>query len=186
MRSLVLSAVLGAAALGPGLGRVSAAPAEPAPATIRVTLPSDAQLTINGSPTRSTSAYRVFVSPPLAAGGSFTYTFKAEFVRDGKIVNVSQEVLVRAGRETDVSLNVPAEGGAGPGSPETRSYYYAPGSPPIRSWGTANVPFPARGANGTPSAAGRRTVPEDRPPEIEHVPIFWGDDDSLSPLHRSR
>jgi uncharacterized protein (TIGR03000 family) len=155
-----------------------------------VTLPADAKLTISGYVTHSTSAYRVFVSPPLAAGKSFYYTLKAEFVRAGKTISVEQKVFVRAGRETAVSLDVPAEaaGGlaysSGPGSPETRSYYYEPESPPINSIGTSYVPFPAGGAYGVPLTAGRDTVPEDKSPEIQRTPIFWGGDDPTSPFHR--
>ena len=114
MYSCLLSAVLGMTTLG--LGQQSAASTEGAPATIIVSLPTDATLTIDGMPTKSTSATRVFVTPPLA-DGNYSYTFKADFLREGKAVTVQQKVAVRAGKETAVSLDVPGQ--AGVGSPIT-------------------------------------------------------------------
>ncbi len=79
-----------------------------APATIVVTLPADAKLTIDGAATSSTSARRTFVSPTLPAGQEFGYTLQAEIVRDGKTVKVTKQVTVRAGEETTVSFEEPA------------------------------------------------------------------------------
>jgi uncharacterized protein (TIGR03000 family) len=76
----------------------------PAPATIIVSLPADAKLTIDDAATISTSAVRVFTSPTLPVGQEFHYTLKAEFVRDGKPVVDSKEVTVRAGEETRVNM----------------------------------------------------------------------------------
>jgi uncharacterized protein (TIGR03000 family) len=77
----------------------------PAPATIVVSLPADATLTIDDTATRSTSAVRVFTSPMLPVGQDFHYTLKAEYVRDAKPVVVSKEITVRAGQETRVTLD---------------------------------------------------------------------------------
>ena len=76
----------------------------PAPAVLIVSLPADANLRIDGEPTTSTSARRVFVSPNLNPGRDFHYNLKAEFVRDGRTVTVSKEVAVRAGNQTQVTL----------------------------------------------------------------------------------
>jgi uncharacterized protein (TIGR03000 family) len=81
-----------------------------APATIIVSLPTDARLTIDDAATVSTSARRVFTSPDLPAGREFHYTLKAEFRRDGKPVVVSKQITVRAGEETDVTLEADASG----------------------------------------------------------------------------
>jgi uncharacterized protein (TIGR03000 family) len=81
-----------------------------APATIIVSLPADARLTIDDAATASTSARRVFTSPDLPAGREFHYTLKAEFRRDGKPVVVSKQVAVRAGEATDVTLEADASG----------------------------------------------------------------------------
>ena len=103
------------------VGHLSAAPMTPAPAVLRVTLPADAKLTVDGHATQSTSTDRVFVSPPLAAEKSFHYTLKAEFIRAGKTIILEQDAVVRAGRQTLVSLDVPVE--------VRRSYYSAPEAP---------------------------------------------------------
>ena len=78
---------------------------EPAPATIVVSLPADARLTVDGNPTTSTTNRRVFVSPALDRGADFFYTLKAEVVRDGKTETRTEKVTVRAGEETKVDIN---------------------------------------------------------------------------------
>jgi uncharacterized protein (TIGR03000 family) len=80
----------------------------PAPATIVVTLPAEAKLSIDDAATQATSATRVFASPALERGKDFYYTLKAEVVRDGKTVTASKRVAVHAGEETKVSLEFPA------------------------------------------------------------------------------
>jgi uncharacterized protein (TIGR03000 family) len=73
-----------------------------APATILVTLPAEARLTVDGFVTHSTTANRVFVSPNLQLGRDYVYTLRAEVVRDGQTVAQEQRVTVRAGEETRV------------------------------------------------------------------------------------
>jgi len=127
MHAYLLSAVLAVTALVLGSGQLSAAQNEGAPATIIVNLPADATLTIDGMPTKSTTANRVFVTPPLSQG-TYSYTFKADFVREGKAVTVQQKVSVQPGRETVVSMNVP--GDAGVGSTDYRALYPAESTTP--------------------------------------------------------
>jgi uncharacterized protein (TIGR03000 family) len=74
-------------------------------ATITVHLPADANLTIDGQPTRSTSGTRTFVSPPLEPGKTYTYTLRAEINRDGQPRDVKKTINVQAGRPTDVTLD---------------------------------------------------------------------------------
>jgi uncharacterized protein (TIGR03000 family) len=76
----------------------------PAPATIIVSLPANATLTIDDAATTSTASTRVFTSPVLPAGRDFHYVLKAQIVRDGKTVVVSKEVTVRAGETTRATL----------------------------------------------------------------------------------
>lgn len=78
-----------------------------ASATIVVSLPAEATLTIDGAATTSTSALRRFVSPTLEAGQEYVYTLKAEVVRDGKVVAATKKVSVRAGEQSTVSLDLP-------------------------------------------------------------------------------
>jgi uncharacterized protein (TIGR03000 family) len=83
-----------------------------APATLVVRLPADAKLTIEGAPTTSTNDVRWFISPPLQAGKDYQYTLKAEVTRDGKKVERTREVTVRAGQQNEVTIDLPA--GSGP------------------------------------------------------------------------
>jgi uncharacterized protein (TIGR03000 family) len=78
-----------------------------APATIIVSLPSEAALKVDDYVTTSTSATRVFMSPKLNPGQDFSYTLTAEIVRDGKPVVASKRITVRAGEETRVSMEFP-------------------------------------------------------------------------------
>jgi uncharacterized protein (TIGR03000 family) len=76
-----------------------------APATILVRLPSDARLTVDGTATRSTDSVRTFVSPPLQAGKDYQYTLRAEVTRDGKTVERTRDVNVRAGQTSEVNFD---------------------------------------------------------------------------------
>jgi len=77
------------------------------PATIQVSLPADAKLSIDDAPTTSTSASRTFATPALEQGKVFYYTLKAEIVRDGKTLSATSRVAVRAGEESRVSIEIP-------------------------------------------------------------------------------
>jgi len=82
-----------------------------APATIVVRLPADAKLMIDGNPTTSTQGVRTFVSPPLQPGRDYQYTLRAEVMRDGKKVERTRDVTVRAGQPSEVTIDLPADGG---------------------------------------------------------------------------
>jgi uncharacterized protein (TIGR03000 family) len=169
MRLLLLCALFSATSQGLCAAPPADTPSpQGEPATVRVTLPADAKLTIDGHPTKSTASERLFISPRLELEKDFHYTFKAEFVRDGKTITVKQTVGVQAGRETTVSLDVPAGGRAysyGAGSPETRSFYYSPDAAD-----TAESPAPPV----------RRYIRPEGPPRAssESMPLFWGTDPS--------
>jgi uncharacterized protein (TIGR03000 family) len=72
-----------------------------APATIIVSLPAEAKLTIDDATTTSTGAVRTFVSPTLNAGRDYNYTLKTEIAGQ----TISKLVTVRAGEETKVELS---------------------------------------------------------------------------------
>jgi uncharacterized protein (TIGR03000 family) len=78
-----------------------------APVQVVVNLPADARLSIDNEATRATGTKRLFTSPPIVEGRSYSYTFKMELVRDGKTVSVTKEVTVSAGKETTVSFDDP-------------------------------------------------------------------------------
>jgi uncharacterized protein (TIGR03000 family) len=75
-----------------------------APATIVLSLPADAKVSIDGVATTSTSASRTFVTPELAPAKQFVYTFSAKIVRDGQTLTATEQVSVRAGAESRVNL----------------------------------------------------------------------------------
>jgi uncharacterized protein (TIGR03000 family) len=108
--------------------------AEGPPAKVRVYLPPDARLTVNGHATRSRAGVRRFTTPPLEKGKRYRYTFKAEFVRGKNKVTVSRTVVLRAGRRRTISLELPgttARPGANYGAP--RSFTSGrPGTPGVR------------------------------------------------------
>ena len=130
MRIFVFPAVVGFSLLNGTVGEVAAGQADRAPATIRVSLPADAKLTVDGSATTSTSATRSFVTPPLERGRDFHYTLKAEFVRGKQTITVQEVITVRAGQETVASLGTAESGGGNaaawfpPLGSGTRSYYF--------------------------------------------------------------
>ncbi|GIW81103.1 MAG: hypothetical protein KatS3mg105_2910 [Gemmatales bacterium] len=76
-----------------------------APATIVVQLPADAKLYIGGDETRSTSSVRSFISPPIKRGKDYYYTLEGRLVRNGQVLSVKRDVVVRAGEESRVSLD---------------------------------------------------------------------------------
>jgi uncharacterized protein (TIGR03000 family) len=75
------------------------------PAQIVVTLPADARLTFDDEATQSVGTKRFFTSPPLPRENTYSYTLKAEFVRDGKTVSVTKTASVTPGKETLVSFD---------------------------------------------------------------------------------
>ena len=80
------------------------------PATLVVILPAEAKLTVDGNATRSTSERRTFVTPALEPGANFVYSLRAEIVRDGQVAVQTQDVTVRSGQTTEVSLNFASQG----------------------------------------------------------------------------
>ena len=127
MRSVLVTALFALGAFGLPLVGAAApnhdAKADAAPATIHVTLPVDARLTIDGEATKLTSADRTFATPPLEMGKEFHYTLRAHFVSGDNAITIERRITVRAGQETDVSLNLP---GASTGD---RAFYYDPAAP---------------------------------------------------------
>jgi uncharacterized protein (TIGR03000 family) len=77
-------------------------------ASIVVSLPAEAKLTIDGNPTTSTSSRRVFVTPELPVGRTFNYTLKAEVAVGGRTEVITKVVTVQAGGETQALLELPA------------------------------------------------------------------------------
>ena len=60
---------------------------------------------VDGYVTKSTTSQRTFITPALPQGETFTYTLRAEMVRDGRTIVESQQITVRGGEETQVPFN---------------------------------------------------------------------------------
>jgi uncharacterized protein (TIGR03000 family) len=79
--------------------------------TLVVELPEDATLFVDGMRMKSVSAKRVFSTPPLQQGQTYYYDLKAEFEREGQVVNVTGRVVIRPGQEVSASLSEPSSQG---------------------------------------------------------------------------
>src|SRR5262245_60010354 len=91
-------------------GAVSPAPAQPAArpqhAHLRVLLPEeDAELLVDCHVTKQTGTSRLFHSPPLEPGRTFTYTLTATWEPNNYTkITRTRKVAVQAGREVEVDL----------------------------------------------------------------------------------
>ena len=85
-------------------------PSGATPATFVVNLPADAKLIVEGVTTRSTSSRRVFISPPLRPGQDYAYSVQAQLTRDGETRTVRRTFPVRAGQQSEVTLDFPTSG----------------------------------------------------------------------------
>jgi uncharacterized protein (TIGR03000 family) len=90
-------------AVGQPLSLSGARPVQ-APATLIVSLPADAKLTVDNTPTKESASPRRFVTPPLDQGKTYYYTLKGEIIRDGETLTATKRVTFRAGEEASVSL----------------------------------------------------------------------------------
>jgi uncharacterized protein (TIGR03000 family) len=77
---------------------------ERARGTVVVKLPADARLYADGRPLNQTAAERTFVTPPLPVGQDYTYTFRAEYVRDGETISQTRRATVRPGHSATVEF----------------------------------------------------------------------------------
>jgi uncharacterized protein (TIGR03000 family) len=77
---------------------------DPTSATMNVRVPADAVIWFEGSKTGQRGASRTFVSPPLEKGQGFTYEIRARWTKDGKEVEQTRTVRVRAGENVDVDF----------------------------------------------------------------------------------
>jgi uncharacterized protein (TIGR03000 family) len=80
--------------------------AETASAHLTVKLPERARLYVDGVAAPLTaSATRTFDTPQLQPGKDYSYTLKAELVRDGQTLTASKRVVFRTGESVTVDLN---------------------------------------------------------------------------------
>ena len=84
--------------------------ADQEPATVVLSVPADAEVWFDGVATSQRGAQRTFRTPPLAKGDHYHYTVRARWTEDGKPVDESQRVAVRAGEQVRVGFPLPAAG----------------------------------------------------------------------------
>jgi len=82
-----------------------AAATDPNAATIDVRVPADAQVWFDGDPTNQRGSDRVFTSPSLNPGKAYHYEVKARWTENGRPVERTKRVEVRAGQRTTVDFN---------------------------------------------------------------------------------
>jgi uncharacterized protein (TIGR03000 family) len=89
------------------------APAADAPNTggavvkVDVRVPADAELWFEGQKTNQTGAERTFQSPPLEPGQKYVYDVRARWKENGKEVEQTRKVRVRAGERVTVDFTKP-------------------------------------------------------------------------------
>jgi uncharacterized protein (TIGR03000 family) len=91
---------------------------EPQPAEILLRVPADAQVWFDGEPTRLKGTSRRYYSTPLLPYKSHYYEVRVRWMKEGKAVEETQRVRVRAGDR--VSLDVPRSEGGKAASTQTR------------------------------------------------------------------
>jgi uncharacterized protein (TIGR03000 family) len=79
-----------------------------APATIVVSLPAQATLTIDGYVSQQTSSERTLVTTPIQPGQEFTYTLVAKTTQNGQSVSQTQRVTVLSGQQLPVRFDFTA------------------------------------------------------------------------------
>jgi uncharacterized protein (TIGR03000 family) len=80
------------------------APVEDNAARVTVVVPEDAELWFNGTKTNQTGKRREFATAPLTPGKDFRYRIKARWIEDGKPVELTQTIKVRANSSQTVDF----------------------------------------------------------------------------------
>lgn len=73
-------------------------------ARLTLNVPSDAVVTLNGSPMSTTGTERKFISPVLAGDGPYYYHIQVEVVRNGEKMTAESQQLVKQGRSYAVTF----------------------------------------------------------------------------------
>jgi uncharacterized protein (TIGR03000 family) len=76
-------------------------------ASITVEVPADAELWFAGTKTMQKGNVRQFVSPPLTPGKDFYYRILARWTDDGRTVEQTRTITVRAGEHLQVDFPGP-------------------------------------------------------------------------------
>jgi uncharacterized protein (TIGR03000 family) len=82
------------------------------PASLRVYVSPAARVFVDDKPTKQTGPDRVFETPPLKRGKTFTYTLKAIWKEDGRKITRMAVAQVQAGKEVVVDLRERSKDGS--------------------------------------------------------------------------
>jgi uncharacterized protein (TIGR03000 family) len=82
-------------------------PANTQSTTVAVRVPPNAEVFFDGDATRQRGPERIYQSPPLEAGKDYRYEVKARWNENGKAVEQTRSIAVRAGGKTDVDFSRP-------------------------------------------------------------------------------
>jgi uncharacterized protein (TIGR03000 family) len=93
----------------------------PSHALLAVDVPADAKVFVNGVATTSTGAHRQYVSRNLTDGFDYTYEVRAEITRNGRKIEETKTVTLRAGENTEVAFDLKSR-------PETSLTVFVPHS----------------------------------------------------------
>jgi len=74
---------------------------------LAVSVPSDAKIYVNGQATSSTGETRQYVSRDLQTGYNYAYEVRAELVRDGRTVEQTKRIDLRAGETANLAFDFP-------------------------------------------------------------------------------
>ena len=77
-------------------------------ALIAVHVPADAELWFDGTKTSQTSEVRQFQTPALEPGQEYNYTVRARWKDQGREVDQTRKVTVRAGDRLGINFMVPS------------------------------------------------------------------------------
>jgi uncharacterized protein (TIGR03000 family) len=99
---VLLALLLGTRLPGPATAGEQAPPDK---ALLVVRLPAKATLTIAGDPTLQTGSERLFLSPPLVRGKTYSYELVATWNEGGKLKKTTRKAIVKAGQTTTVDFN---------------------------------------------------------------------------------
>ena len=82
--------------------------AEPPKTTLKIKVPSDAEVFLAGNKTASTGANRVFQTSQLRPGQRWDgYTIRAEVIRGGKTIVREQKISLQAGETRKLTMDLP-------------------------------------------------------------------------------
>jgi uncharacterized protein (TIGR03000 family) len=74
-------------------------------ATIRMSVPTGAQVWFDGAATTQTGAVREFVSPSLTPGSEYVYHVRVQWADNGKTVERNRDVKVHSGDRIHLNID---------------------------------------------------------------------------------